>query len=220
VVRAKVTIRFPEPEPTESANLLVEAAKAQAQALLADAPNATAVTSQQGAFERELRASLASTAPGARLGLETFGPAAATTATGQRPEQPRGTVLVVDDEDDVRRTIEALLSDEFDVLQAANAWDAEALVLERRPQALLADYELGGPTGLELLDRVRAIAPDVIGMLISGHHDYPEVVAAMGNDRIFRVLLKPYDPETLIATIRTAVSLWHIRRNSSRPPGT
>jgi PAS domain S-box-containing protein len=84
------------------------------------------------------------------------------------------TVLLVEDEPQVRIVVERMLSSlGYDVMSAGSA--AEALsVLDgstRQPDLLLSDVVMRGPSGRELYERLAARLPSLRVLFISGHTD-------------------------------------------------
>ncbi len=115
------------------------------------------------------------------------------------------TVLVVDDEQDARDLIEAVLADcHARVVVAASAAEALALVQRERPDVLVSDIGMPGMDGYELLRRVRAL-----GVAQGGAVPAIALTAfARSEDRMralragFRVhVAKPVDPAELVATV-------------------
>jgi CheY-like chemotaxis protein len=88
----------------------------------------------------------------------------------------RATIMLVDDEELVRVGTADMLSEiGYDVIQAASG--AEALRLLRdgaSPDLLITDYLMPGMNGVELIQAVRAIAPAVRVMLITGYSTIAE----------------------------------------------
>jgi two-component system response regulator HupR/HoxA len=113
-----------------------------------------------------------------------------------------------------------VLADEFDVVSTASALAAERELLSGSFEVVVSDYDMPGETGLDLLQRLQKIDAGLIGMLLTGHGEYAEVVAAKRDHVIFRVLLKPYDPEMLVVSIRTAISLARMRATTLRLANT
>jgi CheY-like chemotaxis protein len=90
-----------------------------------------------------------------------------------RARDPRsGTVLVVDDEKNIRRTLRMVLEgDGLEVRDAERAEDALAVLAEEPVDVLVTDIRLPGMSGIELLERVKR-APEWAGIpvvVISGH---------------------------------------------------
>ena len=79
-------------------------------------------------------------------------------------------ILVVDDEEDTRSSLEEILSEEgFRVVCAADGEQALAVVEADPPHAVFLDIELPKMNGMEVLRRLRADHPDVSVVMISGH---------------------------------------------------
>src|SRR6185503_8608059 len=69
-----------------------------------------------------------------------------------------GTILVVEDYDDVRRMLTILLeSEKFRVLEAATGSEALEVIKDEHPDAILMDLALPGIDGFETIRRIRAI---------------------------------------------------------------
>jgi DNA-binding NtrC family response regulator len=119
----------------------------------------------------------------------------------------RKAILVVDDDADIRQTLEMTLQYEgFEVWTARSGTEALArLEREPAPPALvLTDVKMPGLDGLELLDRIAADegAPPVV--LISGHGDVPVAVDAMQRGAV-NFLEKPLDEHRLLVTVHRAI---------------
>ena len=126
-----------------------------------------------------------------------------TTSQGA-PARGSGTVLVVEDEAEVRAfAASALASYGYRVLEAADGHDALAL-LDRHTtpvHVLLTDVVLPGMNGRELADRIRASRPEIAVVYTSGHTD--DVIAHRGVlDHDVAYLPKPYTAEEVAAKIR------------------
>ena len=90
------------------------------------------------------------------------------------------TILVVDDENTVRRSIGGYLEDEgYHVLQASvsGARDCDALETAEVDLALL-DVYLGNDSGLDLLEKIRERWPELPVLVMSGHGTIPLAVEA------------------------------------------
>jgi nitrogen-specific signal transduction histidine kinase/CheY-like chemotaxis protein len=82
----------------------------------------------------------------------------------------RATILLVDDEELVRGGTADMLSEiGYDVIEATSGADALRLVRDGlAPDLMITDYLMPGMNGVELIQAVRALAPDVRVMLITG----------------------------------------------------
>src|SRR5207245_9159441 len=79
-------------------------------------------------------------------------------------------VLLVDDEANIRKMVGALLQSEgFETAEAPNGAAALATVEREAPDAVLLDLMMpGGPDGLETLEQLKRVAPDIPEVMMSG----------------------------------------------------
>ena len=138
-----------------------------------------------------------------------------TSAPSQEvPQQPegdgsRGTerILIVDDEEQVRRLlVRGLQQGEYDVIEAAGAQEAIAILEQENGQVQLVVTDIAMPVmnGVELADRIHARWPSLPVLFVSGH---PYDVVALNQDAIAadRFLQKPFKVATLLAKVRGAL---------------
>ena len=91
-------------------------------------------------------------------------------------------VLIVDDEADIRDLIGGLLEDEgYAPRYAGDADGALDAVRQRKPNLIVLDVWLQGSRldGIELLDELKAVDPDLPIIVISGHGTIETAVAAI-----------------------------------------
>lgn len=151
--------------------------------------------------------------PGAGTTVEVFLPRASVEPTDIggvdiRPENappPGGiTVLVIDDQDDVRTVAVAFLEDAGYAVRDAPSGAEGLLALENGPVSLaLVDHGMAGMSGLEFVRQARRRWPDLPVIYLTGHAEPLESEGVGGNDRI---LTKPYTPDDLLAAVRRALN--------------
>src|ERR1700761_8127369 len=134
-------------------------------------------------------------------------------------------ILVVDDEVDIRELVAGILSDEgYTVRTASNSEEALAGVRARKPALVLLDIWMqgGGMDGLELLDLVKELDPDLPVIMISGHGNIETAVSAIKRGA-YEFLEKPFKSDRLLLVIERALENSQPRREN-RPlrtlPGT
>jgi len=118
----------------------------------------------------------------------------------------RPLLLLVEDYADTREMYAEFLSPSFDVLEAANAKEALALLETRVPALVITDFTLPGIDGFELIRQMRGndLTRQVPVICLSGHggRAHEERAREAGCDR---VLEKPCLPEALARTARELV---------------
>ena len=127
---------------------------------------------------------------------------------------PSGAVLIVDDELRSRESLNRVLSEEFDVLCAANAREAEAILAGDLVQVILCDQRMPGESGVDFLRRARETWPDPVRMIISGFSESEDIIAGVNEAGIYQYITKPWHPEKLLECVRDAVKLYRMQKES------
>jgi CheY-like chemotaxis protein len=106
-------------------------------------------------------------------------------------------LLLVDDEDDFRRPAAAALTRRgFAVLEASGGQEALETLAARRPDIVVLDLKMAGMSGLETLSRIRAIAPSLPVIILTGHGSFHDALAGVKLE-VVDFLQKPIDIEAL-----------------------
>jgi signal transduction histidine kinase len=119
-------------------------------------------------------------------------------------DEPRQTVLVVDDDGAVREVTTAILeSYGFEVIEAGNG-PAALREIEARPQIdlLLLDVAMPGMTGIEVARAVRTRRPDLPVLFVTGYADRTVLHEVYDND----VIQKPFRGEDLVVKVRRTLA--------------
>lgn len=112
-----------------------------------------------------------------------------------------GTVLVADDENTLRRLLRNTLAAEgYRVVEAADGEEAVRRFRELADeiQIVVLDQTMPRGDGFETLESIRAIAPGVPAVLVSGYS-----IAQEAEDAGAHFLAKPFDPEDLARLVRS-----------------
>jgi DNA-binding NtrC family response regulator len=125
-------------------------------------------------------------------------------------------ILVVDDEHLIRWSLEQQLRREgYQVLLAATGADALQVARAESPDVVLLDVRLPDADGVELLERLRLLDPDLVVILITAHGAVGPAVRAMKLGAA-DYLMKPVDPDELSLTLRRALETRILRQDVAR----
>ena len=122
------------------------------------------------------------------------------------------TILVVDDEPQIRRVLKATLSGNgYDVVEAKNGQEAIGVMLQEHPHLILLDVNMPVLNGLDACRKMRLSFTGPIIMLTVRNAELDKVLAldAGADDYV----VKPFSMEELLARIRAA-----LRRTSHETP--
>ena len=117
------------------------------------------------------------------------------------------TILVIDDEDDIRMLIAGILEDEgYRVVHAATSDQALGIVAERKPDLVIQDIWLQGSNkdGIEILKAVKSDCPNLPFLMISGHGTIETAVQAI-KAGAYDFIEKPFKSDRLLLMINRAL---------------
>lgn len=125
------------------------------------------------------------------------------------PAAGKGTLIVIDDDEQIRRLIVRLIKPMgHSVLEAGSAEEAHEKLLAAAPDLVLLDMQLPGRSGHELLAEIRAdprtrLVPVVMITGVATHETKLKAIQAGVTDFI----AKPFSPEELVARVRALLEL-------------
>ena len=116
-----------------------------------------------------------------------------------------GIVHVIDDDDALRDSLSFLLSTAgID----AKTYDSAAAFLQTQPAVqsgcVVTDVRMAGMSGIDLLRKLKTLAPALPVIVMTGHGDVPLAVEAMKLGA-FDFIEKPFDDDTMLSSIRNAL---------------
>ncbi len=130
--------------------------------------------------------------------------------------EPLPPVLVVDDERNMRRSLQMMLADEgYAVRAAESAEEALGLLAQEAFFMVITDARLGGMSGFELLGRIRGQWPDLPSLMITAYAT-PKLAVQAIKAGAMDYLAKPFAPEELfLAVARCAERHQLLRENAA-----
>jgi response regulator RpfG family c-di-GMP phosphodiesterase len=101
-------------------------------------------------------------------------------------------ILIIDDEEPIRRLLSLYLSDEYTCVTAASADEATALMAESSFNLVLTDITMPGTSGIELCQYIHRAYPETVVIMVSGMTDINYAIEAMRHGA-FDYIIKPFD---------------------------
>ncbi|MBL4597862.1 MAG: sigma-54-dependent Fis family transcriptional regulator [Rhizobiaceae bacterium] len=123
-------------------------------------------------------------------------------------------ILIVDDETDIRELVAGILEDEGHSTRTAKDSDgALAAIRERRPTLIFLDIWIQGSTldGLELLDEIKSVHPEIPIVMISGHGNIETAVSAIRRGA-FDYIEKPFKVDRLVLIAERALENFNLKK--------
>jgi two-component system KDP operon response regulator KdpE len=122
------------------------------------------------------------------------------------------TILVVDDEPQIRRVLRSTLSSEgYEVIEAKDGQEAVEMVIRERPALILLDVNMPGMNGLEACSKIRLSFDGPIIMVTVRNSEHDKILALDSGADDY--VVKPFTTGELLARIRAA-----LRRSATEEP--
>ena len=133
-------------------------------------------------------------------------PAAAMTSfafpTASTPDKP---VWIIDDDRSIRWVFEKALAREgIEFRSFASASDALSAIEDGVPQVVVSDIRMSGESGLDLLQKLKELHPQLPVIIMTAYSDLDSAVAAFQGGA-FEYLPKPFDVDNAVDLIRRAM---------------
>lgn len=117
------------------------------------------------------------------------------------------TLLIIEDEDAIRRVLKKILSEEeqsYDIDEAVDGLSGIEMIKKNKYDLVLCDIKMPKMDGLEVLSACQKLQPDLPVIMISGHGDLETAVETMRMGA-FDYISKPPDLNRLLNTVRIAL---------------
>ncbi|OQX23794.1 MAG: hybrid sensor histidine kinase/response regulator [Desulfobacteraceae bacterium IS3] len=122
------------------------------------------------------------------------------------------TILLADDEEDIREVLDISLSDMgYHVLTAPNGAEALRIFRQEKPPIVLSDIKMPGMDGIQLLQKIKQESPDTEVIMITGHGDMDLAVKSLKFEAT-DFITKPFNEDALEIALKRAKDRISMRR--------
>jgi DNA-binding NtrC family response regulator len=124
----------------------------------------------------------------------------------ETPSSSQGCILIIDDEAEIRESLQTLLEFEgYEVEAAGSSEEGLSKLGERSFDLVLLDLALPGRSGIDVLPEIRSLYSQISVIMITAYGTVEDAVRAMQFGAV-NFLQKPWDNEKLLADVRAAVA--------------
>ena len=143
--------------------------------------------------------------------LFTGAASAENPAADDRPANTAYRILLVDDEPNVLNALRRVFRQEnYAVTMASGGQEALALLRKEPFHLMISDYMMPGMNGAELLKQVKALKPEIIRIMLTGHADTGAVMGAINEGAVYKFILKPWNDDDLRVTVALALEQYDL----------
>jgi DNA-binding NtrC family response regulator len=121
------------------------------------------------------------------------------------PENP--SVLCVDDEPNILRSLHWMLHKEFNVMTASDGASALEMLRKHDFDVIVSDQRMPGMIGSEFLRQACQVAPRAMRILLTGYSDMQALLKSINEGEVFRFVPKPWKNDELSRTVREAAQI-------------
>lgn len=121
----------------------------------------------------------------------------------ERPRQKR-TLLIVDDDEGPRKSLNLIFKKDYHVLLAASGFEALELAQRHQIDAAILDIRMIGMSGIELLEKLKATDPAIEAIMLTAYETFDTIRQALRFGAC-DYLSKPFDLDTIRATVANAM---------------
>lgn len=115
-------------------------------------------------------------------------------------------ILIVDDEVNILKTLRRVLKDDkYVIFTAQSAEEGLKLLEKEKIDLIISDQKMPGMEGLEFLEKTIENYPDIIRIILSGHADVHDAIRAINNGCVYKFIVKPWNNEELKITVKRAL---------------
>jgi len=125
-------------------------------------------------------------------------------------------ILVVDDESDNLDAFKFNFRKSFTILTAQSGTEGLGILLHERVAVVITDQRMPRMSGLEFLQRARAVAPDAVPIILTAYQDADVLIEAINQGDIYRYLTKPWDAKELRGVLLQALERYWLRQENQR----
>ncbi|OHB42070.1 MAG: hypothetical protein A2069_07845 [Planctomycetes bacterium GWB2_41_19] len=127
------------------------------------------------------------------------------------------TILIVDDEENILKSLERLLENEGYRMFFANSGDKGLEIIKREDiQMVISDHRMPGMDGLKFLSEIKKILPDTIRIMLTGYADVDIAVKAINEGEVYRFVTKPWNNNELLGAVKQGIEYYNLQRELDR----
>ena len=127
------------------------------------------------------------------------------------------TILIVDDEKNILKTLERLLEDEgYRIFFADSGFKGLEIIKHEDIHLVISDQKMPGMDGIKFLYEVKKISPDTIRIMLTGFADVNIAIQAINEGEVYRFITKPWNNVELLSTVKQGIEYYNLQKELGR----
>jgi response regulator RpfG family c-di-GMP phosphodiesterase len=127
------------------------------------------------------------------------------------------TILIVDDEENILKTLERLMEDEgYRMFFADSGLKGLEIIKHEDIHLVISDQKMPGMDGIKFLYEVKKISPDTIRIMLTGFADVDIAIKAINEGEVYRFITKPWNNVELLNTVKQGIEYYNLQKKLDR----
>ena len=128
----------------------------------------------------------------------------------------RHSLLIVDDEKEILRSLTLTFTEDYEIFTASSGAEALEILQQQDIALIITDQRMPKMTGVELLEKVIQINPQIIRIILTGYTDTAALVQAINQGHIYQYVTKPWERQELRLIVRRALETYELEIENQR----
>jgi len=125
-------------------------------------------------------------------------------------------ILLVDDEKNILRSLKRLFTEEgYTIFTAESGEQGLEIMKNENVDMIISDQKMPGMQGLEFLEKTVDDYPEVLRIILTGNAELHDAIRAVNNGAVYKFILKPWNDEDLKITIRRAFEQYYLIKQNN-----
>jgi len=127
------------------------------------------------------------------------------------------TILIVDDEGNILKTLERLMEDEgYRIFFADSGFKGLEIIKHEDIHLVISDQKMPGMDGIKFLYEVKKISPDTIRIMLTGFADVNIAIQAINEGGVYRFITKPWNNVELLSAVKQGIEYYNLQKELGR----
>jgi serine phosphatase RsbU (regulator of sigma subunit) len=123
----------------------------------------------------------------------------------------KDSILYVDDEEDNLIVFEATFHRHYTIYTAQSAQEGIELLSLHPIQLIITDQRMPGMTGIEFLEKIIPIYPDITRIILTGFSDLDDIIQAINVGKVYQYIQKPWNKDDFKIKIDNALESYSLK---------
>ena len=129
----------------------------------------------------------------------------------------QNTILIVDDEENILKSLERLLENEgYRIFLADCGFKGLEIIRHEDIHLVISDHRMQGMDGIKFLNEVKKILPETIRIMLTGYADVDIAIKAINEGEVYRFITKPWNNIELLNTVKQDIGYYNLHKELDR----